>query len=109
MTVWTTIQPSIATTAKTTVRVSRVICRDVLQLQRRCFTMESRVCLSPIEFTGADFERLKREHDKWFSPSIYAHTGGSRVCLNVYTNECRTQLIMRGVSGHFEATLSFNF
>ena len=94
-------------------RVSHVICRDVLQLQRRCFTMESRVCLCPIEFTMADFERLTQERDSWFSPSFYTHTGGYRMCLKLSMN---TWVISNHVSvyahlmrGEFDNSLKWPF
>ena len=41
------------------------------------------VCLCPFEFTMTDFERLKQDHDSWFSPSFYTHAGGYRICLKV--------------------------
>ncbi len=67
-------------------RVTQFIDRDVMQLQRQCLTIESRVCVCPIEFTMTDFERHKRDNDRWLSPSFYSHTGGYRLCIAVFAN-----------------------
>ncbi len=84
-------------------RVTQFIDRDVIQLQRQCLTIESRVCLCPIEFTMTDFERHKRNNDRWLSPSFYSHAGGYRLCIAVFANGhwgthlCVYVHVMRGV------------
>ena len=92
-------------------RVTHVLSRDVLQLQRRCLAMESRVCLCPVEFTMADFELLKQEHNTWLSPSFYTHTRGYRMCIEVSTNDSSTHVsvyvyLMRG---EFDNSLKWPF
>ena len=67
-------------------RVTQFINRDVMQLQRQCLAIESRVCVCPIEFAMTDFERHKRDNDRWLSPSLYSHTGGYRLCITVFAN-----------------------
>ena len=68
-------------------RVTRVT--DVgqeTQLERQCLAVDSRVCVPPSEFTMTDFVQRKAENDCWFSPSIYTHPRGYRMCLGVYAN-----------------------
>ena len=92
-------------------RVTHVICRDVLQLQRQCFAMETRVCICPIEFTMDDFGYFKQEHTTWLSPSFYTHTGGYRMCLNVCANESSTHIsvFVQIMRGEFDNSLKWPF
>ena len=92
-------------------RVTHVICRDVLQLQRQCLAMESRVCLSPVEFTVANFEHLKQERTVWLSPSFYTRTGGYRLCLEVYASESysRVSVFVHLMRGEFDNSLKWPF
>ena len=92
-------------------RVTHIICRDVLQLQRQCLAMESRVCLSPVEFTMARFECLKQKRDTWLSPSFYTHTEGYRMCLNVCANESSTHIgvYVHLMRGEFDNSLKWPF
>ena len=92
-------------------RVTHIVGRDVLQLQRQCLAMESRVCLCPVEFTMAGFELLKHEHSTWISPSFYTHTGGYRMCLRVSTWEGSTHIGVYAclMMGEFDNSLKWPF
>ena len=95
------------------IRVSLVVNQDVLQLQRQCLAIESRVCLCPIELTMTDFKRFKREHDRWFSPSFYTHTKSYRICLEVSACErfCNTHIAVSVhlMQGEFDNSLKWPF
>ena len=95
------------------IRVSHVINRDVLQLQRRCLAIESRVCLCPIELTMTDFKHYKQEHDQWFSPSFYTHTRSYRICLEVSacasTRDTHIGVFAHLMQGEFDNSLKWPF
>ena len=92
------------------IRVTHVITLDVLQLQRRCLAIESRICLCPIEFTMTNFKHFKEEHSRWFSPSFYTHTRGYRVCLEVSACESRhIAAIVHLMQGEFDNSLKWPF
>ena len=92
------------------IRVTRVVNRDVLQLQRRCLAIESRFCLCPIEFTMADFKQLKQEHDHWYSPSFYTHARGYRICFQVSAYEhTRIAVFVHLMQGDFDNALKWPF
>ena len=40
----------------------------------------------PPVFTMTNFERYKKEDDKWFSPPFYSHIGGYKMCISVKAN-----------------------
>jgi len=40
----------------------------------------------PFQFTMTEFERHKRDNDRWFSPPFYTHTHGYRMCVEVNAN-----------------------
>ena len=70
---------------------------------------------TPVEFTLSDYEQRKNEDTKWHSPAFYTHSGGYRICLEVYPNGIgdgnRTHVsvytcIMRGP---FDAKLKWPF
>ena len=92
-------------------RVIHIVYRDVLQLQRQCFAMESRDCLCPFEFTVANLERLKQEHDVYLSPSFYTRTRGYRMCLNVCANESSPHIAVyvQLMRGEFDSSLKWPF
>ena len=63
------------------------------RIHRKCLTLESfagaiepQVCVAPIEFTLSDFERQKKQNERWHSPAFYTHPRGYRMCLQVDPN-----------------------
>ena len=75
-------------------RVSKATNLDsTARIHGRCLALESfagaiepQVCVAPIEFTLSDFERQKKQNDKWYSPAFYTHRQGYRMCLLVHSN-----------------------
>ena len=75
-------------------RVSKATNFDsTAHIHRRCLTLETfagaiepQVCVAPIEFTLSNFERQKRQNDKWHSLAFYTHPQGYRMCLEVHPN-----------------------
>ena len=93
-------------------RVTQFINRNVIQLQRQCLAMESRVCVCPIEFTMTDFECYKEHNDRWLSPSFYTHAEGYRMCLAVFANGHRgthIALFVHLMRGLFDNSLKWPF
>ena len=73
-------------------RVSKATNLDpTARVHRRCLTLESfaraiepHVCVVPIEFTLSDFERQKKQNNKWHSPAFYTHPRGYRMCIELH-------------------------
>ena len=58
----------------------------MVQLERQCLVIESRVCIPPIEFTMSDIDQQTNENATWYSPSFYTHQRGYRMSLHVFPN-----------------------
>ena len=75
-------------------RVTNIGTNTIIQLERQCLAIESRVCVPPIRFTMKEFERHKRERQngtaEWLSPSFYTHPQGYRMCLGVFADGIRS-------------------
>ena len=95
------------------IRVTQIVNQDVLQLQRRCLAIESRVCLCPIEFTMTDFEIFKQARGRWFSPSFYTHTRSYRICFEVSGRKvaCNSHIgvFVHLMQGEFDNSLKWPF
>ena len=68
--------------------VYAMISREHLNVMRfeNLFTPQVYTCETPVEFTLSDYEQRKNEDAKWHSPAFYTHSGGYRICLDVYPN-----------------------
>ena len=44
------------------------------------------IFVPPPEFTVDSFAKRKAADDMWYSPSLYSHIGGYKMCLRVYAN-----------------------
>ena len=75
-------------------RVSNIDTNLIIQLEKQCLAIESRVCVPPIQFTMKEFECHKRERQnrtaEWLSPSFYTHPQGYRMCLGVFADGIRS-------------------
>ena len=87
----------------------------MVQLERQCIAIESRVCIPPIEFTMSDADQQKNENATWYSPSFYTHQRGYRMSLHVSPNEFATAKGMHVsvyvclVRGEFDEYLKWPF
>ncbi len=52
---------------------------------QQMLTVNSEPLGAPI-LTMTDFQQRKRDDDEWFSPPVYNHYQGYRICLGVYAN-----------------------
>ena len=93
--------------------MTHVVHLDVLQLQRQCIAIGSRVCLCPIEFTMSDLKQHKQEHGRWFSPSFYTHSRGYRICLEISACDnphiTHISAVVHLMQGEFDNSLKWPF
>ena len=50
----------------------------------------SPVFIPPSDIVMTDFEKHKKDDDKWFSPPFYSHIGGYKLCIVVVANGYRS-------------------
>ena len=87
---------------------------EITQLKARQEAMQSHGVL-PVEFTMTEFEKHKRDHDKWFSEPFYTHPHGYKLCLNVNaygwssTKGTHVAVGVRLMRGEFDDYLQFPF
>ena len=65
---------------------SALTSKNISTMERIVETIESKVCVPPIEYTLRGFEHLKSTSGRWFSPSFYSHQRGYRLCFYVQSN-----------------------
>ena len=65
-----------------------VDCLEISRLERHIHSTinPESLCMPPHRFIMTDFEQLKQSGHIWYSPSIYTHREGYRMCLRVDAN-----------------------
>ena len=63
-----------------------VLEQNYLAIEKQCLAFESRVCMTPFDFTMREFEVHEDNNSEWYSPSFYTHPRGYRMCLKVYAD-----------------------
>ena len=69
----------------------------------------------PPVLTMTDFQQRKRDDDEWYSPPVYTHHQGYKICLNVEANGCgngkgtHVSVFMYFMRGEFDDSLKWQF
>ena len=71
--------------------------------------------LAPPIITMTNYQQHKRDNDNWFSPPLYTHPQGYKICLSVYANGWGTgegthvSVYVYFMKGEFDDTLKWPF